>query len=497
MPAFRLARHFSIVSATAIFVVVAVLMLFFHHLSVEDMIRLGERQNTTLGRVLADDIRLHGGDDFRWIGDPGPARTGPLTEHLANRVRDLAVLRVGVLNLDGRMVYSVPASAGEPRRADSQFQSARAGTVASRRVVGGKAAPGLPAGQEALSTYMPLRDGAGTVIAVLVIDADMTTLLDDIDSHVLHVFIALVAGLGLLYGVLYRVVKRADRTIKEQHAKLEQNTEDIFEALVAAKEADAAKSSFLATMSHELRTPLTSIVGALKLVRGGTIGPVPAEVAHMIDIASRNSDRLAVLIEDVLDISKIESGKLVLNRAPLAAGDLVERAVEAHRMIGREKDIEFVIETPLSEARVDGDTDRLMQVLANLLSNAAKFSPRGATVEVAAREVGTQGSGNRVRFLVTDHGGGIPEEFQDRVFQRFSQADGSDDRASGGLGLGLNIARAIVELHGGTIGFETRTGEGTTFHFDLPRLPEETGAGETAAGNGPGGVGRAKAANAE
>jgi len=142
-------------------------------------------------------------------------------------------------------------------------------------------------------------------------------------------------------------------------------------------------------------------------------------------------------------------------------------------LIGRDAGVAFAVKPALSGARIDGDADRLMQVFANLLSNAAKFSPSGSTVEIAAQDLG-----DRVRFTVKDQGGGIPEEFQDRVFQRFSQADGSDDRASGGLGLGLNIARAIVELHGGTIGFETKIGEGTTFHFDLPALPGDTEAGE-------------------
>jgi len=479
MPAFKLARHFSMVSATAIFLVVAGLMLFFRHLSIEDMTRLGERQNTALGRVLINDIRMHGGDDFAWIGDPDSDQIEAAAKYLAFHMRDLAVSRLAILDGSGRMAVSVPAAEEVTAvRSDPPLLAALGGNAASRRSLGDAASSGKPAARETLSTYLPLRDGSGTVVGVILIESDVSRLLDDIDSHVLHVFLALVAGFALLYGVLYRVVKRADRTIKEQHAKLEQNTEDIFEALVAAKEADAAKSKFLATMSHELRTPLTSIVGALKLVRGGTIGPVPAEVAHMIDIASRNSDRLTTLIEEVLDITKIESGKLLLHRAPLAAANLVERAVEAHRMIGSDNDVDFVIEGPLTEASVDGDADRLMQVFANLLSNAAKFSPRGATVEATARDFGDQ-----VRFSVTDHGGGIPEEFRDRVFQRFMQANGNDDRASGGLGLGLNIARAIVNLHGGTIGFETRTGEGTTFHFDLPALPADTEGGEAKAGH--------------
>jgi len=249
MPAFRLARHFSIVSATAIFLVVAVLMGFFRHLSVEDMIGLGERRNTTAARILVNDIRMHHGNDLGWIVNPDADRVEILTSQLANRIRGLEILRVGVLNVAGRMVVSVPTvNAGNARSSDSSFLAARGGTVASTRTV----STAVPAGREILSTYMPLRNGDSTVIGVMLIDSDVTGLLDDINDHVLHVFVALLVGFGLLYLVLYRVVKRADRTIKEQHAKLQRNTEDIFEALVAAKEADAAKSKFLATMSHEL-----------------------------------------------------------------------------------------------------------------------------------------------------------------------------------------------------------------------------------------------------
>jgi signal transduction histidine kinase len=153
---------------------------------------------------------------------------------------------------------------------------------------------------------------------------------------------------------------------------------------------------------------------------------------------------------------------------PLEIAALVERSIETNRSYGDQFGVRFALEKPDGELRVQGDPDRLHQVLANLLSNAAKFSPKGGTVEVAVRR--TDGS---VRLAVRDHGPGIPEEFRKRIFQRFAQADSSDTRQKGGTGLGLSICKAIVERHQGIVGFDPAAGGGTVFWFELPLLPAE------------------------
>ena len=228
------------------------------------------------------------------------------------------------------------------------------------------------------------------------------------------------------------------------------------------QKVDRMKNEFVSTVSHELRTPLTSIKGALDLIRGGVSGDLPDKLSSMIDIAYTNTDRLVRLINDILDIEKIESGNMEFRFQPTEIGPLLEQAVQANMAYGVVFEVRFVLED-VPEATVNGDPDRLTQVLTNLLSNAAKFSPAGAEVAItAARRNGT------VRLSVRDRGPGVPEEHRDRLFEKFTQADSSDARQKGGTGLGLSISKAIVEKHGGTIGFTTALGEGSTFFVDLP-----------------------------
>ncbi|GIW05388.1 MAG: hybrid sensor histidine kinase/response regulator [Dehalococcoidia bacterium] len=227
------------------------------------------------------------------------------------------------------------------------------------------------------------------------------------------------------------------------------------------KKVDLLKNEFVSTVSHELRTPLTSIRGSLGLLKGGVGGALPPEAANLVDIAFKNSERLVRLINDILDIEKIESGKLPLERRPLDLGHLVESAIEANEGLAAELGVRLTIGERTTPAIVLGDYDRLMQVMANLLSNAAKFSPAGAEVRVDV----TRSRGG-FRVAVRDQGPGIPDQFRSRVFERFAQADSSDRRQKGGTGLGLSITKAIVERHGGTIGFETSE-SGSTFWFEL------------------------------
>ena len=229
------------------------------------------------------------------------------------------------------------------------------------------------------------------------------------------------------------------------------------------KRVERLKTEFIATVSHELRTPLTSIKGTLKLILRGVGGTVSAKTASLVDIAYRNTERLGMLVDDILDIEKMESERMEFHFAGIDIGALLDHAVEANRDYARQLAVGFAVE-PLSEPlQVNGDFDRLMQVLANLLSNAAKFSPAGGTVEVSARR---QGDG--VRVTVSDRGSGVPEEFRGRIFGRFAQADATDSRRKGGTGLGLAIVRMILDRHDGAIGFEDRPGGGSCFHVDLP-----------------------------
>ena len=232
------------------------------------------------------------------------------------------------------------------------------------------------------------------------------------------------------------------------------------------KRIDRMKTEFISTVSHELRTPLTSIRGSLGLVLGGVAGDLPEAAKGLVDIANTNCERLIRLINDILDSEKIESGHLRLELKAVDIVQLVRQAVDVNQGFADQHQVTLVLQTPAAPVAVQADSDRLMQVVTNLLSNAVKFSPTGGQVTLAVLR-----SGQGVRLEVRDTGPGIPEAFQGRIFQKFSQADASDTRQKGGTGLGLNISRALVRKMGGQIGFASQNGRGTVFFCEFPELP--------------------------
>jgi PAS domain S-box-containing protein len=230
-------------------------------------------------------------------------------------------------------------------------------------------------------------------------------------------------------------------------------------------QADRLKDEFVATVSHELRTPLTSIAGALGLLAGNAVGKLPEPAARLIAIARANCQRLVRLINDILDVGKIESGQLVFDLKRVEVLSLVEQAIEANRGFADGYDVGIQLDVSSEKGEVCADPDRLVQVVTNLLSNAVKFSPRGGKVVV-----GTKNRSGIVRISVRDYGHGIPDEFRPRVFEKFAQADSSDTRHGGGSGLGLSILKTIVDRLGGTVVFDDAPGGGTIFHVELPEL---------------------------
>ena len=229
------------------------------------------------------------------------------------------------------------------------------------------------------------------------------------------------------------------------------------------KRIDQMKAEFVSTVSHELRTPLTSISGALGLIIGGALGEIPDRVKQMLAIAHKNSLRLTLIINDLLDMEKLVAGKMRFDMQSQALMPLVEHTLDTVRAYGEQYQVHFEVLNNSDDAQVLVDGLRLQQVLGNFLSNAAKFSHQGGTVEVTARRIG-----DHVRVEVIDHGRGIPTEFRSHIFQKFSQADSSDTRQKGGTGLGLAISKEIIERMNGTVGFESAEGQGACFYFELP-----------------------------
>lgn len=237
----------------------------------------------------------------------------------------------------------------------------------------------------------------------------------------------------------------------------------VFRDISERREIEQIKGEFVATVSHELRTPLTSIAGSLGLITGGAAGPIPSRAFRLIQIAHSNSARLVRLVNDILDIEKIEAGRMTFDIKPISLDHLLRRAVRDNAGFATEYGVRVELAPGPPNAAVLADEDRLAQVVTNLLSNAVKFSPRDGVVRVSASALD-----RRYRISVSDEGEGIPEAFRERIFSKFAQADNSDSRQKGGTGLGLSIVREIVTRIGGNISFESRVGQGATFHVDLP-----------------------------
>lgn len=235
--------------------------------------------------------------------------------------------------------------------------------------------------------------------------------------------------------------------------------------LTERKRIENMKNEFISTVSHELRTPLTSIRGSIGLLSAGAVGEIPTRARTLLDIAKTNCDRLARLINDILDIEKIESGNMRFVNAVHALQPMLEAALGATQSYAAQYNVYFELDAGSESLYVNVDPDRLAQVLVNLLSNATKFSPQEGKVILRAKRLGT-----RVRVSVIDHGEGIAPEFHDRIFRRFAQADSTDSRSKGGTGLGLSISKAIIERMHGLMGFNSVPGKGSEFYFDLPLM---------------------------
>ena len=224
------------------------------------------------------------------------------------------------------------------------------------------------------------------------------------------------------------------------------------------------KNDFISTVSHELRTPLTSIRGSLGLIAAGVAGELPPKAANLVNIAHTNSERLVLLINDILDIEKIESGVITFKIRQMPVRQVLEQAIAASSNYMADSRIRIVLVDDAPRAEANIDPDRLHQVMANLLSNAIKFSHTDGTVTVKLQ----RRDPDMLRISVVDQGAGIPEAFRSRIFGKFEQADASSTRKIGGTGLGLSIVKAIAEKLGGAVSFETEEGKGTSFHVDLP-----------------------------
>ncbi|MEL6815744.1 MAG: ATP-binding protein, partial [Cyanobacteria bacterium J06598_3] len=249
------------------------------------------------------------------------------------------------------------------------------------------------------------------------------------------------------------------------------------------KAIERMKDEFIAVVSHELRTPLTSIHTSLKLMATGRLGHLSEDGQQMLEVADENTDRLVRLVNNVLDLQRIESGEVTMDAHECDVVDLIAEAAEVMQTNAQQHDIEIKIQSV--SLSLWADPDYIVQILTNLLGNAIKFSTPGNSIHLSVRPYIEPVRNNSVRerqasepamvlFSVQDYGQGIPANKLSNIFERFQQVDSSDSRKKGGTGLGLTICRKIVEQHGGKIWAESQLGVGSCFYFTIPLSPNHS-----------------------
>lgn len=266
----------------------------------------------------------------------------------------------------------------------------------------------------------------------------------------------------------------AELTISEMKIHSENRFVIIIRDITERKKVDKLKQEFISVVSHELRTPITSINGSLALILGGAVGDCSEKIRKLLNIASKNCERLIMLINDILDVEKIEEGKMVFKLEMIDINELVKEAVAANQMYAEKFFVKLLFSESNLILKVNVDCNRLIQVLNNLISNAAKFSPAGEVVSISI-----MAHQNIVRVSISDKGPGIAENFKKNIFKKFSQGDSSNTREKGGTGLGLSISKAIIEKFGGVLNFSSTASRGATFYFDLPLCQPEIKKNET------------------
>jgi PAS domain S-box-containing protein len=231
------------------------------------------------------------------------------------------------------------------------------------------------------------------------------------------------------------------------------------------KQAEQNVNEFFSTVSHELRTPLSAVKGSLRLIEGGLAGQISDEARELLDIALSSCERLIRLVNDILDLRKIEAGKIDLHFKKVSAGELIKEVLQGLSPYAENHGVTLLSEFP-DDLKLEVDRDRMVQVITNLVGNAVKFSGSGSLVKVQVK----RSEADHARFSIEDNGPGIPEDKQHLLFMKFKQLDASDSRRQDGTGLGLAICKAIVAQHHGKIGVESLPGQGSTFWFEVPLI---------------------------